>query len=229
MTELAVVLLSGGLDSGTALAMWRAAGNDVAACVFADYGQRAVEPERAAASRLAAKFGAPLREVALPWLATAAGEAGSSLVDPRAELPQRTVADPGDDASAQAVWVPARNVVLVAAAAAVAESLGAGWVVAGFNREEAATFEDNSPDFVSAFDAVLGLGTRHAVRLTSPTIGLDKTGIAAEARRSGLGPESFWSCYEGGDQPCESCESCVRAKRAWGALDSTRELEGGDS
>ncbi|MCA8944068.1 MAG: 7-cyano-7-deazaguanine synthase [Planctomycetes bacterium] len=217
--ERAVVLLSGGLDSGTSLALWVGRGGTVATCVFADYGQRAAGPERSASRRLAERFGADWREIGLPWLGDASRAAGSALADEAIELPSGTVERPGDDASARAVWVPARNVVLVAAAAAIAESIGAPWVVAGFNREEAATFPDNSAAFVSAFDGVLRLGTRSGVRLVSPTIGLDKRSIVVAARQAGFGPQDFWSCYTAGPDRCGVCESCVRAQRAFGSSD----------
>jgi 7-cyano-7-deazaguanine synthase len=132
-------------------------------------------------------------------------------------LPRRTAAAPGDAASARAVWVPARNVVLVAAAAACAEAAGAEVVLAGFNREEAATFPDNSAEFRAAMTAALALGTSNRVRVESPTQDLDKAGIAGHARRLGLARTDFWSCYEDRERPCETCESCVRSRRAFGA------------
>ena len=142
-------------------------------------------------------------------------EGGAALVEGGGALPQRTVEDPGDDASAARVWVPARNVVLLAAAAAYAESLGCGSVVAGFNREEAEAFADNSAEFLAAMDAALALGTRDSVRVESPTLGLTKVEIVAVARRLGLGPDDFWSCYSGGPEACGRCESCARSIRAW--------------
>jgi 7-cyano-7-deazaguanine synthase len=209
----ALALLSGGLDSGVAAACFRAeAGQQLAGALFFDYGQRAVARERAAAQRLAQRFATPFVEVALPWLGDLAHRAGSALVDRRASLPHGSVERPGDAASAAAVWVPARNAVFVAVAAAHAEAIGATHVVAGFNREEAATFPDNSPAFVRAAGAFLACGTRSGVQVTSPTLELDKAGIVAQARRLGFGPDDFWSCYEGGAVPCGRCESCLRSR-----------------
>ena len=115
-------------------------------------------------------------------------------------------------ASAAAVWVPARNVVLVAVAAALAEALGADAVVPGFNREEAATFADNSAAFATACEAVLRLGTRSGVRVVAPTLAMDKDAIVATARTLGFSAADFWSCYEGGPSPCGRCESCLRSR-----------------
>ena len=85
-------------------------------------------------------------------------------------------------------------------------------MVAGFNREEAATFPDNSAAFLDAATHLLALGTRTGVRCISPTLAWDKARIVVEARRLGFGPDDFWSCYDGGDKPCGRCESCVRSR-----------------
>lgn len=211
----AVVLLSGGLDSGTAALLWQEAGGSCARALFVDYGQRAALQEAEASQRLARRHGWAWRHVPLPQLAEVARAYGSALLAGTRELPRGTLARPGDAASARAVWVPARNVVLVALAAAHAEALGATAVVAGFNREEAATFGDNSAEFLARMTAVLELGTRSAVRVESPTLHLDKPAIAAHARRLGHRATDFWSCYADGAEPCGVCESCLRARRAW--------------
>lgn len=206
----AVALLSGGLDSGVAAACAREAGHSLAACLFFDYGQRARHREQSAAQALARRWQAPFATIALPWLGELAARAGSALVG-RNALPCGTVERPGDERSARAVWVPARNAVFVAIAAAHAEACGASLVIAGFNREEAATFPDNSASFVRAADAFLALGTQNGVTVVSPTLAWDKAAIKAEAKRLGFAPADFWSCYDGGAEPCGRCESCLRS------------------
>lgn len=207
-----VALLSGGLDSGVAAALFAAQGGRIALALFADYGQRAAEREAVASAALAARLQAPWRRLPLPWLGELAAAAGSRLMPGTGDLPQGTAAVPGDAESARAVWVPARNAVLVAAAAAHAEALGADVVIAGYNREEAATFPDNSAAFLTAGEAFLAHGTRTGVRLLSPTLDLDKVAIVQAARELGYGPADFWSCYDGGEQPCGRCESCRRSR-----------------
>jgi 7-cyano-7-deazaguanine synthase len=113
------------------------------------------------------------------------------------------------------VWVPGRNAVFVAVGAAWAEALGCPVVLTGFNREEADTFPDNSPEFVAAAGRFLASGTRSGVRVESPTLHWDKPEIARQARALGLGPDDFWSCYQDGPEPCHRCESCLRSARAW--------------
>ena len=210
---IGVALLSGGLDSGVAAASFVAeSGNQLRAALFCDYGQRAAVPERAAAVALAERFSVPLSCYQLPWLAQLARTAGSRLLAGTGELPVATAAAPGDADSARAVWVPARNAVFVSIAAAAAEALSADCVIAGFNREEAATFPDNSKEFLAAATAFLQLGTRTGVQVVSPTIAWDKGEIVAAARRLGFTANDFWSCYEGGSKPCGQCESCVRSR-----------------
>ncbi len=211
----AVALLSGGLDSVVAVASWLASGGEIACCLTFDYGQRARERERAAAERFAAARGIPWRGVALPWLAELARNSGSALVATECALPPGTEQEPGDAVSAAAVWVPARNSVFLAIGAAFAEAAGADVVIAGFNREEAATFPDNSAAFVAAASGFFAAGTRNGVRVVSPTQDLDKVGIVAAARRLGLRPDDVWSCYRGEKVPCGGCESCRRSARAW--------------
>jgi 7-cyano-7-deazaguanine synthase len=207
-----VALLSGGLDSGVAAAMFLAAGHRLAACMFCDYGQRAREREEHASRRLAARWQVDFVPVALPWLGDLARRTGSRLLPGTGDLPAGTAATPGDAHSAAAVWVPARNAVLVAIAAAHAEALGAGCVVAGFNREEAATFPDNSAAFLAAGTAFLAHGTRTGVAVQSPTLELDKPAIVARARALGFTAADFWSCYGAGPDPCGRCESCLRSR-----------------
>jgi 7-cyano-7-deazaguanine synthase len=211
-----IALLSGGLDSAVATASFAAApGHLLVACLFCDYGQRARHRERAAVERLTARLGCLLRIVELPWLGALAQQARATLLPGTGALPVGTPERPGDAASAAAVWVPARNAVLVAIAAAHAEAIGADVVIAGFNREEAATFPDNSAAFLAAGSAFLGHGTRRGVQLTSPTIDLDKAGIVARAKAMGFTADDVWSCYDGGEAPCGRCESCQRSQRHW--------------
>ena len=208
-----VALLSGGLDSGVAAACFAAQPDGrLRAALFCDYGQRAAAPELEKATALAARLDVELHRYELPWLAALAARSGAALVEGGGALPTSSADATGDEASARAVWVPARNAVLVSVAGALAETVGADCVIAGFNREEAATFPDNSRAFLQAATAFLGLGTRAGLEVVSPTLEWDKERIVAEALRMGFGPADFWSCYEGGDAPCGRCESCVRSR-----------------
>jgi 7-cyano-7-deazaguanine synthase len=116
--------------------------------------------------------------------------------------------------TAEAVWVPNRNGVFVNIAAAFAESLGADTIVAGFNKEEAATFPDNSQEFVAVENAALQYSTRKHPLVVSYTIELGKAEIVDLGRSIGAPICDIWSCYHGGPEHCWQCESCARLERA---------------
>ncbi len=101
-------------------------------------------------------------------------------------------------------------------AAAFAEKLGADAIVAGFNREEAATFPDNSREYMKRATAALALSTMSKVRVVSPTAGWTKTRIVREGMKAGAPLKLVWSCYGAGPRMCGKCESCVRLLRALG-------------
>jgi len=211
----ALALLSGGLDSTVAAALYRARRGPLRAALFVDYGQRAAAPEARAARAVGAALGCPVRIASLPLLgeitSTALVDRGASLPHPE---PSRLDDDAGAAASADAVWVPNRNGLLVNLAAAVAEAEGLPVVVVGFNAEEAATFPDNSARFVARLNAALDDSTRGRVRVECPTLAMTKAGLLAEGRAIGAPIELSWSCYEGGERPCGRCESCQRRRRA---------------
>ncbi len=208
----AICLLSGGLDSTVALALERERGAvDLALC--ADYGQRAAAREVEFAGRIAQFYGVEFHAFTLPFFRELTGGA---LLTTTAALPHPDLERGGEalSRSADQVWVPNRNGVLIQVAAAWAESLGRERVIVGFNREEAATFPDNSEAFLQASNAALEFSTRGLVRVVAPTMGLDKAGILREGIRLGVPLELIWSCYEGAVDPCGRCESCRRLRRA---------------
>ncbi len=211
----AVVLLSGGLDSTVAFKAALDAGGVALALTF-DYGQRAAAREIERARAIAARFDVAHRAIELAWLAEITRTA---LVARDRPLPRPAGAADLDDperarASAAAVWVPNRNGVFVNIAAAFAEALGADRVVVGFNREEGATFPDNTEDYARAATAALGWSTLSKVRVDAPTAALDKVEIVRLGRRIGAPLDLVWPCYEGGAEPCGTCESCRRFERA---------------
>jgi len=212
MTALA--LLSGGLDSTVAAALRQARDQDLAAALFVDYGQRALVPERRAARAVSAALGVPLHELALPSEAFAGRGA---LLDASQDLPSPDLGREAQTrASAQAVWVPNRNGLMVNLAAALAEARGYGVVVVGFNAEEAATFPDNGVRFVSALNACLALSTRDGVEVVAPCLELEKAELLAAGRAAGAPVDLSWSCYGPGPDACGRCESCLRRARAEG-------------
>lgn len=201
-----VAILSGGLDSTVSLAAATRKMKVILALTF-DYGQRAAVRERAAAAKIARHFGIPHRVIETPWLA---GLTLTALVNRRARVPKNEMSE----RSAKAVWVPNRNGVFIEIAAAHAESLGATRLITGFNKEEAVTFPDNSPAYVSAVNRALSFSTANGVRVVSFTGNLGKRTIVVLGRRLGAPLRHIWPCYEGGRAWCGECESCLRCLRA---------------
>jgi 7-cyano-7-deazaguanine synthase len=210
-----VALLSGGLDSTVATALAHRDGG-VALALTVDYGQRGAAAEVKAARAIARELRIRHRTVRLDFLSELAT---SALLDANAELPTLSPAQLDDtrgaaQSSMRGVWVPNRNGLLIAIAAAFAEGLRADRVVVGFNREEAATFPDNTAEFVERSSRALELSTLNGVRVVAPTAALDKEGIVRRGVEVGAPLALVWPCYRGGPALCRRCESCLRFLRA---------------
>lgn len=214
MSGAALILLSGGLDSALNLALAAREGTARLALTVA-YGQRAEAPELRAAEALAAHYEIPWQAVDLRWLG---GIHANALTRGSSDL-SLLGADELDhvektNASARAVWVANRNGLFLNVAGAFAEARGLARILVGFNREEAATFPDNSRAYVAAASAALQFSTLNKVAVDSFTLDWDKTEILSEAVRVGLPLELVWSCYDAGPKACGVCESCQRFARA---------------
>ena len=213
-----MVLLSGGLDSSANLAFARHFDDPVLA-VTVNYGQKAWPGELKASQAFARHYRVEHRILDLAWLGALGG---SALTSGALEVPALASGQLDDLAATQKtasqVWVPNRNGLFINAAAAIAESIGARQVVVGFNKEEAATFPDNSAQFLGVATLALRYSTRNSVKVISYTEMMVKTEIV-EALGNLAEPFPFdlvWSCYEGGEKPCGKCESCRRLERARG-------------
>lgn len=205
-TSKAVVLLSGGLDSATALYWARARGYEARGLLF-DYGQRHDRELRSAMAlcqRLHIDF--ELVRFSLPWR-------GSSLLDASRPLPHpRSRAEIGR--RVPSTYVPGRNAIFLAFGASYAEAEGCGAVVIGANALDYSGYPDCRPDFIRAMARAVTLGTRagregRPVRIMAPLLKLTKSQIVTLGLRLGVPYELTWSCYQGGRQPCGACDSCL--------------------
>ena len=208
----AVVLVSGGLDSATCLAIARAEGFRCHALSFR-YGQRHAA-ELAAAARVAAQLGAFEHRLMTIDLATFGG---SALTDPALGVPQ-------DGAATQAIpvtYVPARNTVFLAFALAWAEVLGAHDIYIGVNAVDYSGYPDCRPEYVAAFEAMANLATREGVegrerlRIRAPLIDSSKADIVRRGTALGVDFSLTVSCYQADDNgaACGRCDAC-RLRRA---------------
>lgn len=213
-----LILLSGGLDSSANLAFAHYFDTPVLALTI-DYGQRAAKKEIEASAKLSAYYGVPHQVLELKWLGALGG---SALTSHAIDVPKMETAKLDDLKTAQStakqVWVPNRNGLFINAAAAIAESQKIQQVVVGFNKEEAATFPDNSSQFLGVATLALRYSTSNGVKVACYTDMMMKTEIV-QAVKNLEKPFPFdlvWSCYHGGETMCGECESCKRFIRATG-------------
>jgi 7-cyano-7-deazaguanine synthase len=217
----AVVLLSGGLDSATALALAREQGFDCYALSI-DYGQRhAAELE--AARRVALAGGAREHRVMRVDLA---GIGGSALTDPAIAVPESPTT------GIPVTYVPARNTIMLSLALAWAEVLRARDIFIGVNVLDSSGYPDCRPEFIAAFVALAALATRAGVegspcRIHTPLIALTKAQIISAGTRLKVDYAQTVSCYQADSdgRACGRCDSC-RPRRAGfeaaGIADPTR-------
>jgi 7-cyano-7-deazaguanine synthase len=200
----AVVLLSGGLDSATTLAMARAAGFATFA-LSVDYGQRHGAELRAAA-RVARELGAREHRIMRVDLA---GIGGSALTDPALTVPET----PGH--GIPITYVPARNTLMLALALGWAEVIGAPDIFIGVNAVDYSGYPDCRPEFIAAFEILARLGTKAGAQgerfdIHAPLVRMSKAEIIRAGLELGVDYAMTVSCYQASDDglACGRCDSC---------------------
>ncbi len=207
MAPLAIVLLSGGMDSATALAVAKAEGFDVIALTF-DYGQRH-RKEVEVARKLAKHFGVRDHRIVSLDLR---GIGGSALTDRRIPLPQqRRLEEIGQ--GIPPTYVPARNTIFLSYALGLAEASGAKAIFIASNYIDYSGYPDCRPEFFRAFQEVARLGTKRGVEgdvieIHTPLISMTKADIVRKGQELEVPWELTWSCYRGADKACGVCDSC---------------------
>lgn len=204
MKPPAVVLLSGGLDSATVLAIARDAGYACHA-LSVDYGQRHTA-ELAAAARIAANLGAVGHRVIRLGLGDFGG---SALTDPAIAVPEAPTE------GIPVTYVPARNTVMLALALAWAEVLGARGIFIGVNSVDYSGYPDCRPEFIEAFERMANLATRAGVEgarlsIHTPLQHLSKADIIRRGMALGVDYAQTVSCYQADDagRACGVCDAC---------------------
>ena len=219
--KTAIVLLSGGLDSATVLAMARSDGWKCHALSI-DYGQRH-RAELSAAQRVAQALGAVEHRVVALDLRVFGG---SALTD--ASIPVPTSPSPGIPVT----YVPARNTIFLSLALAYAEVTGSDAIFTGANAVDYSGYPDCRPEYLRAFEAMANLATRRAIegapiRIEAPIVRMTKADIVRRGHGLGVDFSLTVSCYNADEEgrACGRCESC-RLRRegfaAAGLADPTR-------
>ena len=218
----AVVLVSGGLDSSTVLAMAIQEGFDCYTLAF-DYGQRH-RAELAAAQQVSDQLGAIEHKVVKLDLSSIGG---SALTDMSISVP-----DYSDDEGIPVTYVPARNTVFLSIALGWAEVLGAQNIFIGVNAVDYSGYPDCRPDYIAAYERMANLATKagvegQTVHIQTPLIDLTKAQIIEQGKALGVDYSLTVSCYQANTsgEACGSCDSCYLRREGFvqaGLTDPTR-------
>jgi 7-cyano-7-deazaguanine synthase len=212
----AVVLLSGGLDSATVLAIARSEGYELYALSFR-YGQRHVF-ELEAAARVAARIGVADHRTAVIDLRVFGGSALTGDID----VPKGRTADEMGH-GIPITYVPARNTIFLSFALAWAEVLGSSDIFIGVNALDYSGYPDCRPEFIEAFEKMASLATkagvegRQALKIHTPLIAMTKAQIIKKGLELGVDYGLTSSCYDpsAAGKPCGECDSCVLRRKGF--------------
>jgi 7-cyano-7-deazaguanine synthase len=208
--KIAVCLVSGGMDSVLTAAIANEE-NDQLAFLHVSYGQRTEQREQRAFDEIADHYRVNQR------LAISVGHlsriGGSSLTD-------RNIPVTAPDLAAQGIptsYVPFRNAHLLSIATSWAEVIGAQYIYVGAVAEDSSGYPDCRPEFYSAFQRVIDIGTKPETRIEirTPVIAMRKAEIVLRARDLGAPLELTWSCYQESERACGQCDSCALRLRAF--------------
>ncbi|MCD6371014.1 MAG: 7-cyano-7-deazaguanine synthase QueC [Thermoplasmata archaeon] len=201
----AVVLLSGGLDSATTLAIAIHRGYEVHALSF-DYGQRHSR-ELESARKIASYYNVPHRIMKVDLR-----QIGGSALTDDIDVPERDIEDIKNEIPS--TYVPARNTILLSFTLAYAELIDADVIFYGANAIDYSGYPDCRPEYVEAFERMANLGTKRGVegrpiKIEAPLIHMSKAEIIRKGMELGVPYELTWSCYQGGEKACGRCDSCL--------------------
>ncbi|MCJ7463475.1 MAG: 7-cyano-7-deazaguanine synthase QueC [Thermoplasmata archaeon] len=210
----AIVLLSGGLDSSTVLALAKERGFDVVALTF-DYGQK--HKRELNSSRKMARHFKAKEHIIVPL---SLGELlRSSLTRGSMSIPENRTEEE-ISSGVPSTYVPSRNIIFLSIAASIAESRGAEAIFIATNSVDFSGYPDCTAEFLSAFQMTLDIGTKagregRGIRVEAPILTKSKADIVREAIRLKVPMEDTWSCYKGGVKACGKCDSCLLRLRGF--------------
>jgi 7-cyano-7-deazaguanine synthase len=203
----AVVLLSGGMDSVTALYHARL-DHEIAGCVSFHYGSKHNDREIPFAEWHARRLGLRHDVIRLDFIDAFFK---SDLLQSGGEIPKGHY----EEESMKKTVVPFRNGIMLSIAAGYAESLEAGGLVIAAHAGDHAIYPDCREEFMQAIGGAIRLGTYAGIALLRPFIAMSKADIAARGRDLGVDYTRTWSCYVGGETHCGECGTCVERREAF--------------
>lgn len=203
----ALVLLSGGMDSVTAL-HWAAREHEVVGCVSFDYGSKHNHKEIPMAAWHAAQLGVKHDIIALDFVNRLFA---SDLLQSGGDIPEGHYAAD----NMKRTVVPFRNGIMLSIACGLAESRGADALVIAAHIGDHAIYPDCREPFMQAMAESMKLGTYAGIELLRPFMGCDKAEIARRGHALGVDFAHTWSCYKGGEIHCGKCGTCVERREAF--------------
>ncbi len=206
MSNKAVILLSGGLDSLVALGYAREKYGIELALTF-DYGQKSAEKEINASKQIAEYYNIKHKVIVLDWLK----EITHTALVADTPVPDKNL---GTLDSAKQVWVPNRNGLFLNISASFADSYGYNYIIYGANKDEGRTFSDNTEEFRAEISKVFETSTLVHPKVIAPLINFTKNDIVRIAMEHSMPLELVQSCYNSGKKHCGVCESCIHLKQA---------------
>ncbi len=213
----AIVLLSGGMDSCvTAAEAVRRHGRDRVGLLHASYGQRTEAREARAFAEIAKFYGIEAKLAVNLGYFRAIG--GSALTDAKIAVPENELDSPQTGESAIPVtYVPFRNAHFLSVAVSWAEASGAEAVYIGAVAEDSSGYPDCRPEYYEAFQELIRRGTRPEtkIEIVTPVIRLKKKQIIRRGMELGAPLQLTWSCYQGEELACGTCDSCLLRLRAF--------------
>lgn len=208
MKDSAVILLSGGLDSLVALGFVQSkTPYDIKMAITFDYGQKACLNEIESSKKICEYYNIEHKVIKLDWLKEITK---TSLVsDLRIPISGFATKE-----SAESVWVPNRNALFLNIAASFCDSFGYKYIIYGANKEEGATFPDNTEKFRKEITELFKTSTLVKPTVVAPLINYTKDDIVRIGAELSVPFEYVWSCYTSGEVHCGKCESCNYLKKA---------------
>ena len=212
--DLAIVLVSGGMDSVTVAAMANEK-HEKLAFLHLDYGQKTKNKEKQCFDLIAKHYNIPLQRQKVVDMSFLQQIGGSSLTDDSMNVTDFQ----GDSDEIPSSYVPFRNTHIIAIAVSWAEILGASKIYIGANYEDSPGYPDCRPEYYEAYNKLIAVGTKDGgIEIETPVLRMNKTQIIEEANKLNAPLELSWSCYAREDKACGTCDSCSLRLRAFKKL-----------
>lgn len=211
MNDLAIVLVSGGMDSLAVLAQAKSKHENLA-LVHLNYGQKTSQKERSCFDKICEHYEIPYKYRKVIDMTFLSQIGGSSLTDEQIEVSLFQ----GDSKEIPSSYVPFRNTHIIAMAVSWAEVMQAKTIYIGANEEDSPGYPDCRPEYYKVYNKLIEVGTKASnIKIETPVIDLKKSEIVKLALKYNAPLEHTWSCYASSDKACGVCDSCALRLRGF--------------